>query len=182
MDSLVPGRECGGCAVCCITPLIEAPELRKPAGVRCPNCRRDNLCAIYERRPKPCRDFFCGWRLIAQLGDDWRPDRCGIFLMPAERPTSPMDSRNNGVQILLADAAAIRKREFPGLVAAWVDAGLPVFLALSLPGGPSKAAHLNPALEDVVRRKDQAAMRDILEKVVSTLSSESSTTADSAIS
>lgn len=145
--------------------------LHKPAGVRCSNCQPDNLCAIYDERPNPCRAFLCGWRLIAQLGEDWRPDRCGILLMPAEHAALPRDGPTTGIQILLAHAGAIHKRELPGLIAAWIEAKLPVFLAISLASGnPSKAAHLNSALDDIVRRKDQPAMIHLLENIVHTLS------------
>jgi hypothetical protein len=37
-------------------------------------------CAIYETRPDACRVWFCGWRLLPDLGDDWRPDICGVLI------------------------------------------------------------------------------------------------------
>lgn len=74
---LVPGRACDGCMVCCIAPPIDDPELQKKAGVRCRHCERG--CRIYDARPKACRDFYCAWRMIPSLGEDWRPDRSGVL-------------------------------------------------------------------------------------------------------
>lgn len=79
---LVAGRECGECAICCTDLLIDDDELKKPAGVRCSNCLASGGCAIYQARPKTCRSFYCLWRRIPDLDDQWRPDRCGIMIRP----------------------------------------------------------------------------------------------------
>ncbi len=47
--------ECTKCGACCVAPDIAA--LDKPVGMRCPHLTEDNLCGVYERRPKICRDF-----------------------------------------------------------------------------------------------------------------------------
>ena len=46
--------ECTRCGACCVGPDIAA--LDKPLGVRCPHLTAANLCAIYELRPRICRD------------------------------------------------------------------------------------------------------------------------------
>lgn len=74
---LVPGRECDDCVVCCIVPAIDDPALHKKAGNLCHHCEQG--CSIYEARPKPCRDFYCAWRMTPALGPDWRPDRSGVL-------------------------------------------------------------------------------------------------------
>ncbi len=47
--------DCTRCGACCVGPDIAA--LDKPLGVRCKHLGPDLLCAIYERRPKICRDY-----------------------------------------------------------------------------------------------------------------------------
>ena len=46
--------ECARCGTCCVAPDIAA--LDKPLGVRCPHLGDDLLCAIYDRRPRICRE------------------------------------------------------------------------------------------------------------------------------
>lgn len=49
------------CGACCIAPSISSPipgmPGGKPAGVRCIHLAEDYRCAIYDLRPKVCRDF-----------------------------------------------------------------------------------------------------------------------------
>jgi hypothetical protein len=47
--------ECTCCGACCVAPDIAA--LDKPLGMRCPHLTEDNLCGIYDRRPRVCRDY-----------------------------------------------------------------------------------------------------------------------------
>jgi hypothetical protein len=166
----VPGRECGGCAACCIELHINAPALQKLAGVRCANLKADCRCAIYETRPKVCADFECGWRLMAALGDDWRPDRSGIILIPKTTGNPPGYRADSGVQIMLLRGDAIHKKELPGLIAAWVTARAPVFLTLAAPlGYLAKSAFLNESVAGAVRRNDRAGLIDALQEVAEEL-------------
>ena len=77
---LAPGRQCGDCAVCCIVTKIDEPELQKPAGAPCAHLIPRGGCAIHALRPDTCRAWFCGWRHLAQLGDEWRSDRAGVMI------------------------------------------------------------------------------------------------------
>jgi hypothetical protein len=77
---LVAGRVCGSCNVCCVVPKIDEPALQKLPGCRCPNAVGDGSCAIYEQRPRTCRDFYCGWRLADWIDERLRPDQSGIFI------------------------------------------------------------------------------------------------------
>ncbi len=49
------------CGACCSAPSISSPipgmPDGKPAGVTCIHLKEDYSCAIYEDRPKVCRDF-----------------------------------------------------------------------------------------------------------------------------
>lgn len=77
--SLVPGRNCGECSLCCKLPRIEAFD--KPVGVWCRHCAPGRGgCTIYETRPAECRNFYCYWLTSPALGDEWRPNKCKMFL------------------------------------------------------------------------------------------------------
>lgn len=69
-------RECGECSVCCT--LLGVPELVKPRGQKCLHECGPKGCAIYEQRPKPCRDFNCLWRQ-GLFSEALRPDRLGVM-------------------------------------------------------------------------------------------------------
>jgi len=47
--------ECIKCGTCCIA--ADISTLNKPLGVRCQYLTDDNLCSIYEQRPRICRDY-----------------------------------------------------------------------------------------------------------------------------
>jgi hypothetical protein len=160
---IVPGRECGGCTVCCTELHIDAPELKKLAGVRCPNLRDDCKCAIYETRPATCRGFECGWRVMAALGDNWRPDRSGIVLISKLQNNPPGYKPNSGVQIVLLRRDAVHNKELPGAIASWVSARVPLFLTVAAPlGFVAESGFLNVVTENAVRRQDRSGLLKIL--------------------
>lgn len=77
--SIVPGRSCGECSLCCKLPRIEA--FNKPAGLWCPHCAPGRGgCTIYDTRPDWCRNFLCAWLTSPALGPEWRPDKCKMFV------------------------------------------------------------------------------------------------------
>jgi uncharacterized cysteine cluster protein YcgN (CxxCxxCC family) len=76
---IVPGRGCGGCALCCKIMRIE--ELDKPKGAWCRHCAPNRAgCTIYDSRPQECRTFHCAWLTLAQLGPEWQPTRARMVL------------------------------------------------------------------------------------------------------
>jgi Fe-S-cluster containining protein len=80
--TLVPGRECGDCAMCCKLPKID--ELNKKAGDWCVHCSSKRRCDAYDTRPRQCREFFCHFMENATLGEEWRPSKSRIMLMGAD--------------------------------------------------------------------------------------------------
>ena len=78
--SLVRGRECGACQVCCAALTIDKPDIQKLPGAACIHSLGGG-CGIYEKRPDVCRVFFCGWRKLAAIPTDWRPDQSGILVV-----------------------------------------------------------------------------------------------------
>jgi hypothetical protein len=76
--SVVPGRSCGTCTMCC--KLFDIPEIGATAGKWCRHCAPGKGCQIYDARPETCRKFFCGWMVTAGLGPEWKPDRCKVIM------------------------------------------------------------------------------------------------------
>ncbi len=79
-------RACGSCTLCCnlMGVVMDAPEPIKPANTDCAHCSGRG-CAIYDDRPKACRDFKCGWLASQRLtGGGWpiaaRPDKSGVVV------------------------------------------------------------------------------------------------------
>ena len=79
---LVTGRECGECTACCVVLRIKDQNLEKPADQACSHMIEKGGCNIYSDRPPVCQNWYCAWRFMAQLGEEWRPDRVGIMLRP----------------------------------------------------------------------------------------------------
>jgi len=75
---LVPGRACGSCTLCC--KLLVIPELNKPGDVMCSYAVAGKGCAIHDRRPRFCHQYFCGWRLDPNIDAQWKPEICGFLL------------------------------------------------------------------------------------------------------
>jgi hypothetical protein len=76
--SVVPGRSCGTCTMCC--KLFDIPEIPATAGKWCRHCAPGKGCRIYDARPETCRKFFCGWMVSPGLGPEWKPDRCKVIM------------------------------------------------------------------------------------------------------
>jgi len=76
--TLVPGRSCDGCTMCC--KIFAIPELPKPRHEWCTHCDIGKGCKIYATRPQTCRDFYCGYLLMAKLPEHWKPSRSRMVL------------------------------------------------------------------------------------------------------
>ena len=76
--TLIPGRECGGCTVCCIGPTINKPEIQKLSGDAAAIAPRAAAPSM-KARPPVCRGFYCAWRTVDIFSEDWRPDKSGVL-------------------------------------------------------------------------------------------------------
>jgi hypothetical protein len=76
--TIVAGRSCGSCTLCCRLPDIDLFD--KPANVWCRHCIEGQGCAIYAERPSVCRDFLCLWMIDEELGDEWTPSRSHMMI------------------------------------------------------------------------------------------------------
>ena len=77
--SIVPGRKCGDCSLCC--KLIRVDTLAKPPGTWCSHCSPGRGgCTIYDNRPAECEQFYCAWMTSVSLGEEWRPMKCKLVV------------------------------------------------------------------------------------------------------
>ena len=163
--TLVPGRSCSSCNICCVALTIDDPAMRKVQGYRCRNALRDNSCAIYDSRPQTCRSFECGWRQLPWVRETLRPDRSGVLVRLHYEVARATGERSLGIIVTLLNRAALKAEGLAETVAAAVAAGLPVFLEIpGRPGYTSGMARLNEALGDAVLARDKAGLLQILRR------------------
>jgi hypothetical protein len=128
-------RVCGPCNACCVELQIDVPELHKKARVPCQHLSAAG-CGIYAKRPPVCQQFLCGWRLLEDLGDDWRPDRSGVMVMrkaPAELPAHWRSAPYGVHLVIIGGEAAVTRLAFASTVARLLKSGIPVFLSAASP-------------------------------------------------
>lgn len=150
----VAGRECGDCSACCDLPSIDA--LQKPPRILCTHRLHDG-CRIYGERPAPCRDFFCGWRLLPQLDEAWRPDRCQILLelRPDCVPETYADLDYAFRFTFFGTTERIYWEPFVKLVGGLVHQEFPVYLAVAgKPGFAGTQYFLTDLLKPAVAARD----------------------------
>lgn len=158
---LVPGRECGACTVCCKVLAIKAPEFKKLPEVLCTHCTEGAGCTIYNARPQVCRDWHCGWRCLAFLGDEWRPDRSGILIEAATGDIPPDFPRRDGIKFLLRKGAlnAVLWPPLQSAIASLVNDGVPVFLGIPGPHGyEGRNIFLNYAIASAAAARNRGAI------------------------
>ncbi len=168
MDYLVPGRECGDCKMCCIVPAIDEPEMQKQPSALC--CHRSTGgCDIYNQRPTGCRTYFCGWRRLAFLDDDWRPDKSGVLI---ESGTPATVGSGSTVLILTGNPLkTIRQQRFLDFISKNIDQKVTMFLSLPGPRGKAKAAlPLNTPEMRSAAAQSRSQVRLTLEDVLRRLS------------
>ena len=158
-DYLVAGRECGSCTVCCKVLKINVPELKKLAGVLCEHCAENVGCKIYQTRPVVCAGWHCGWRGMPYLGDDWRPDRCGVLIgiVGGEGGEIPAGFPQVALKFDIIDSPRVLAWDpLLGFIASEIERGRPVFLGIpAAVGYERRKVFLNYLLADAVASRDR---------------------------
>ena len=111
-------------------------ELDKEAGHYCKHCILGQGCGIYETRFEICRTFVCGWRMVPQLGESWRPDKSGILILTQEVAKLPPEHRAAGPGmnfVILGGEKAILVSGFAEYVATLVTRNVAVYLSADTP-------------------------------------------------
>jgi len=73
-------KTCNSCALCCKVLAVEGLAAQ---GEWCPHCKpgsSNGCCTIYDARPPICVGFDCLWLVNDSLGDDLKPDKCGLVI------------------------------------------------------------------------------------------------------
>lgn len=171
--TLVAGRECGECTLCCSVLLIDRPDIQKKAGVPCRHC--DRGCTIHDRRPSVCRVFYCAWRTVDIFDENWRPDRSGVFAQLETDGIPPDFALQTGIGLMLVGnpLRTVRQPWFIEFVATGVRMDVPLFLSLPGPPGHQAAKSLlnDAALKAAVAGGPRTAIKQILEQALKRLSS-----------
>lgn len=144
---LIENRECGACTVCCVNLTINDPELQKLPGVKCKNMVKTGGCKIYENRPKTCRDWYCMWRFIPGLSDEWRPDLKGIVIKRVfdDIPAGYEDKIALEFEII-GSKKVIHDTEFINLLRDYINKGFPCFISYGKPRTATTMVFLNDIL------------------------------------
>lgn len=181
---LVAGRDCGECTMCCIVLGIDDSEIQKTASTLCRHCTGSGKggCSVYANRPRSCRTFFCAWRQLGMLDDDWRPDRSGIFAFldpfkpdPAEvlDPGQPPPQAAITLMLTNRPEVTVREQAFVMLVSLHAANGLPVYLSLPAPPGymPHRVLLYSKALTNVAKQNPDH-VRAALEQALAFMASQ----------
>jgi len=162
---LLPGRACGGCNVCCVALTIDDPALRKVQGYRCRHTLPDHGCAIYETRPRTCREFYCGWRQLKWVRETLRPDLSGVLVRLHYEVSAATGAKRLGVIVTLLTDASLKAEGLAETVAAAVAAEIPVYLNVpGPPGHTSGGARINELLSAAVLTRDKAEVLNLLRR------------------
>ena len=167
--TLIPGRDCGGCTVCCVFPTINKPEIQKQSGARCRHCHQTG-CAIYDSRPPVCRAYFCAWRTVDIFSEDWRPDRSGVLPYVETEGISEDFDLATGIGLMLVDnpLKIVRQKWFQDFVVTGVMSSVPLFLSLPGPRG-HQAATVSLNTEEMLDAIRGNRVKDALEAVLKIL-------------
>jgi hypothetical protein len=118
---LVANRECGSCSICCINLRIEEVNLKKLAGTPCIHLSKDNGCSIYLERPEVCRNWYCGWRYMKLLDEDWRPDKSDILIRPVE---------DGLIFESIKDSLKLANERTLGIIGGGIELGLSIYISV----------------------------------------------------
>lgn len=167
--TLVAGRDCGACTVCCTFPTINKPEIQKLSGATCRHCTAQG-CGIYETRPPVCRSYYCAWRTVDIFDESWRPDLSGVMPYVETEGISDAFDLSTGIGLMLVGnpLKIVRQRWFQEFVTTGVMNSIPLFVSLPGPRGYQAATVLLNTQEmlDAIQRN---TLKDALEAVVKIL-------------
>lgn len=158
-NQLVPNRECGECSVCCISLRINEDGLKKIADVPCHHLSQRG-CGIYSERPNVCQNWYCGWRVLPLLDEEWRPDKSKILIKYSgnEFILQPLKAEHS--KTLLKEPALT-------FLAELISAGFKVETSIPTRQGFCNAKMtINDKLQDAIEKKDIDLAKSTMKKVI----------------
>jgi hypothetical protein len=156
----VPNRDCGSCNACCTHPCIVDRTFKKLPGVLCPHWAQSCGCTIYETRPGTCRGHYCGWRLLPQLDESWRPDKSNIYIsVTPKRPEDLSGENPDGPQSFVftvtGELSAKHLVELINIIRSLLEKNIPAVLRAAAPAGKLRLGlSLNPLLKPFAAKAD----------------------------
>ena len=152
---LVQNRECGACTACCVELVIEDPELVKLPGVKCPHLKRKGGCSIYETRPETCKNWYCMWRYMPLLGDEWRPDQKSVLI---KRVFDNIPAGYEGKIALnfeiIGKKSIIHDINFIEVIGGYIVQGFPCFISYGKPKRALRMAFVNDQLLPLIESRN----------------------------
>jgi hypothetical protein len=177
--ALIPTRACGTCTVCCTVPAIDDDIITKAPNTACRHCADTRCtgtghagCAVYETRPKVCRDFYCAWRLLPDIPETWRPDRVQVFAL-LDDVNIPGHGITPALTLMLTGnpLQTVRQHWFQAYVRARALTRQPIYLALpGKPGTKPLRAALPISPLHAAAQRGTAEVKAMLEQALKVLS------------
>lgn len=125
-DRQLRKKPCGGCTACCRAfhagDRPDEQHIAKAKGELCRLCLEGVGCSAYAARPASCVGYNCLWRQCSGMGEELRPDRCGVIFDAGQLNTPVGVVRATLVDALKLEAA---DEEVGGWLRTLSRAGIP---------------------------------------------------------
>jgi len=162
-ELLVKDRECGNCTACCVELIIQDPELVKLPGVKCRHLNKTGGCSIYQTRPKTCREWFCMWRFLPLLGEDWRPDKSGVLIKREYDNIPPGYEGKIALNFeIIGRKAVVEDLIFIETLCGYIMKGIPCFISYAKPRHELRMVFLNDRLRPLIETGNFPLLKDSL--------------------
>lgn len=165
---LVPNRECGKCNACCHHIPINQEDMVKLPNVDCEHLISGGGCRIYQNRPNTCAKWYCAWRYIPNIGENWRPDISGA-LMDFNSDATPKEFPKKRALVfkVIDKEKFISNPELVQFIIYLIEGGFPVFLSYGLePGYSAISTFINYGLQSAVKQKDTKAVKEKIKQIL----------------
>ncbi|MCC3861565.1 YkgJ family cysteine cluster protein [Pseudemcibacter aquimaris] len=160
---LVEGRECGKCEACCVELTIQDPELLKLPGVKCQHLSKKHGCTVYENRPKTCRDYYCMWRFMPNLDENWRPDLKGIMIRRAYNGIPKGYEGKIALNFeVIGKKSVIHDMDFIEVLGGFIVNGFPCFLSIGKPRRQTSLVFLNNKILHLIQNRNLDGLKATL--------------------
>jgi Fe-S-cluster containining protein len=165
---LVPNKECGDCSACCHHIPIDQEDFVKLPNIDCVNLRKGGGCNIYKNRPITCATWYCAWRYLPNLNDQWRPDLSGV-LMDFSSELIPSEFKKDKALVfkVIDKEKFLLNTELTQFIIYLMNKNLPIFLSHGLEAGYSAISTiLNPHLLVAVKERNHKEIRETLKFLI----------------
>lgn len=165
---LVADRECDECTACCKHLTIETTGLLKLPNINCENLMKNGGCGIYQDRPQTCRNWYCAWRVLPELGNDWRPDKSGVMLEFSDERFPGVFANRIGFRFTIIDKNKASKNiELAKFLKRQILRGIPCLLAYGTePAQNAPVTFLNIAMQKAASKSNPEETLKELNKAI----------------